>query len=452
MAKKNRLIYKCRSCGHEEAKWLGRCPQCGSWNSFEEHEAAVHAPQGKKSSQKDSKDPVFLNQVSIEDKNRFSSGDSELDRVLGGGIMKGSAVLLGGEPGIGKSTLMLQMLASSEVKNVLYVTGEESLPQIRMRSQRLQIPIDHIRIIHETHIERIMQQIRRLKPELVVVDSVQTMMSEELGLVPATVSQVKFSSMELTDWAKYSDAAVFLIGHVTKEGSIAGPKVVEHLVDTVINFEQAETGVRIIRASKNRFGSVDEIGVFTMERTGLQPVGNPASFFLQKKGGTVFPGMIAAAVYEGTRTFMVEIQALTIPAKSGYTRVYSEKIDASRVSRIAAVIEKHLNIRLSEYDIYINVAGGIRLSEVAIELPLALAIYSAVTGKVLHAGLASVGEMSLAGEIRFVRNLESRIKTAADMGFHTIICPQSKDLKNQPGVSVNQCGSLSEAVRAALQQ
>jgi DNA repair protein RadA/Sms len=452
MAKKNRLVYRCASCGHEEAKWLGRCPQCGNWNSFEEHEQSAQTSHGKKSPQKESKDAVFLNQVRIEDKNRFSSGDSELDRVLGGGIMKGSAVLLGGEPGIGKSTLMLQMLAASDVKNVLYVTGEESLPQIRMRAQRLQIPIDHIRIIHETHIERIMQQIRRLKPELVVVDSVQTMMSDELGLVPGTVSQVKFSSMELTDWAKYSDAAVFLIGHVTKDGSIAGPKVVEHLVDTVINFEQAETGVRIVRASKNRFGSVDEIGVFTMESSGLHPVGNPASFFLQKRGDAVFPGMIAAAVYEGTRTFMVEIQALTIPAKSGYTRVYSEKIDASRVSRIAAVIEKHLHIKLSEYDIYINVAGGIRLGEVAIELPLALAIYSAVTGKALHAGLASVGELSLAGEVRFVRNLESRIKTAVDMGFHSIICPKDSGMKRGIGVSVNQCDSLSEAVKAALQQ
>lgn len=452
MAKKNRLVYRCASCGHEEAKWLGRCPQCGNWNSFEEHEQAAQTTHGKKVPQKESKDAVYLNQVRIEDKNRFSSGDSELDRVLGGGIMKGSAVLLGGEPGIGKSTLMLQMLAASEVKNVLYVTGEESLPQIRMRAQRLQIPIDHIRIIHETHIERIMQQIRRLKPELVVVDSVQTMMSDELGLVPGTVSQVKFSSMELTDWAKYSDAAVFLIGHVTKDGSIAGPKVVEHLVDTVINFEQAETGVRIVRASKNRFGSVDEIGVFTMESSGLHPVGNPASFFLQKRGDVVFPGMIAAAVYEGTRTFMVEIQALTIPAKSGYTRVYSEKIDASRVSRIAAVIEKHLHIKLSEYDIYINVAGGIRLGEVAIELPLALAIYSAVTGKALHAGLASVGELSLAGEVRFIRNLESRIKTAVDMGFHSIICPKDSGMKKGTGVSVNQCDSLSEAVKAALQQ
>jgi DNA repair protein RadA/Sms len=352
---------------------------------------------------------------------------------------------------------MLQMLASTLAENVLYVTGEESLPQIRMRAQRLGITIKNLRLVHETNIDQIMKHIRKQKPELVVVDSIQTLISDDLGLVPGTVSQVKFSSMELTDWAKQEDSAVFLIGHVTKDGSIAGPKVVEHLVDTVLNFEQADSGVRIIRASKNRFGSVDEIGVFMMESTGLLPVEDPATFFLQKRSGNVPPGTIAATVFEGTRTFMVEIQALTVAAKSGLTRVYSDRVDTARVSRIAAVIEKHLGIPLSQYDIYINVAGGIRLNEVGIELPLALAIYSAVSNRALQASLVSVGELSLAGEVRPVRNLESRIKTSGEMGFRYMICPQFKQKESPKGIShkhlkVSECTTIAEAISSAVSQ
>ncbi|MGM0431759.1 MAG: DNA repair protein RadA [Spirochaetota bacterium] len=461
MAKqKNRVVYKCSSCEHEEAKWMGRCPSCGAWNTFEKT-ISQQAQSGKTEKKSSSQQlPVSLHTVSSEAQTRFSSGNSELDRVLGGGIMLGSAVLLGGEPGIGKSTLLLQAAAAAEADTVLYVSGEESPVQIRMRAERLELPLENITVLHGTSLEQIRRQLYEIRPNLVIIDSVQTVYSEEIGLVPGTVNQVKYSCMEITDWAKQNQSSVFFIGHVTKDGSIAGPKVVEHMVDTVLNFEQADTGVRIIRASKNRFGSVDEIGVFTMEQKGLFPVPDPATFFLGQRSRNVPPGSIAAAIYEGTRTFMVEIQALAVSAKGGYTRVYSDRIDSARVSRVAAVLEKHLGLPLSEHDLYVNVAGGIRVNEVGVELPLALALYSAVTGRRLQAGLVAFGELSLAGEVRPVRYVEARIKSAEEMGFLEIICPQERPNSEKDGtsplserrgsVNVVKCRQIKEATVAAV--
>jgi DNA repair protein RadA/Sms len=461
MAKqKYKTIYRCSSCGREESKWLGRCPGCGSWNTFTEE---VTAPLSGNSSQKTrqknpDRTPVLLSDIPLsEDHERFSSGNSELDRVLGGGIMNGCAVLLGGEPGIGKSTLLLHMLSTAAVKNVLYISGEESPVQIRMRADRLQLSVKHVKLLNDTHLEQIMAHVRSIKPKLLVVDSIQTLFSEELGQVPGTVNQVKYACMELTDWAKMHQAAVFFIGHVTKDGAIAGPKVIEHMVDTVLNFEQADTGVRIVRASKNRFGSVDEIGVFTMEERGLIPVPDPASFFLGHRQRKIPPGSVTAAVFEGTRTLMVEIQALAVPAKSGYSRVYSDRIDNARVSRVAAVLEKHVGIPISDHDLYVNVAGGIRLNEVGIELPLALALYSAVTGSALKSGLVAVGELSLAGEVRPVRYLDSRIKASDDMGFLELICPGSRRAtsgheflqgETRGKIHIRWCSTIQEAVHS----
>ncbi len=454
-AKKNKTIFKCSSCSHEETKWLGRCPSCGSWNSFEEEQVTVKK-KTTSAEKKKSAEAINLTEVDTLADYRFTSGITELDRVLGGGIMKGGAVLLGGEPGIGKSTLMLQLLSSSPVAKCLYISGEESPTQIRMRADRLKLKLNKIFLLHDAELEHIERVLNKNKPQLVIVDSVQTLFSQEVGLVPGTTSQIKYSCMELINWAKLQGTAIFFIGHVTKDGSLAGPKVIEHMVDTVINFEQAASGIRIIRASKNRFGSVDELGVFTMGGKGLLPVADPATFFIGQRREPIPSGSVISAVFEGSRTFMVEIQALTIPAKSGYSRVYSDRIDSARVSRISAVLEKHFGLSLSANDIYINVAGGMRLSEVGIELALAMAIYTSITGKKLSNNIVLVGELSLAGELRTVQHLDKRIKTAREMGFTVMVGPdigtKSKVIhKNHDGLTFVPCRTIEDAVLALTQ-
>lgn len=432
-----KVQYRCNACGHIESKWLGRCPQCEEWNTFKEETVssakgdgagALQGRGGSRGSREAQSDPYFrhpvsLSQVEAKEGFRFASGMSEFDRVLGGGVMRGSAVLIGGAPGIGKSTLMMQLLASSEIHEPLLVSGEESAAQIRMRAERLGMASRPLKVLGETRLENLLRILRETKPDLVVIDSIQTLMSEDLGPVPGTVNQLKYCSLELIDWAKEHDAALFLVGHITKDGTLAGPKVIEHMVDTVLYFDQAESGTRIVRSMKNRFGSVDEIGVFTMTRSGLVPAADPASFFLGTRMTDPLPGITAAAVFEGSRTFMVEIQALTVPAKSGISRVYTERIDVARVSRIAAVMERHAGIVFSDQDIYVNVAGGIRLAEVGIELPLALALYSARMQKSMPPMTAASGELSLAGEVRPVGHIGKRLKTARDMGFQRFLGP-----------------------------
>lgn len=460
---KSRIIFICKECGHEETKWLGRCPNCGNWNSFRENikagkggsrQAGAVDSSGRTSKTRQI-EPVPIDQIEYSDHVRIDSGIDELNRVLGGGIMMGASVLIGGEPGIGKSTLMLQVAASVKIDSpVLYISGEESSQQIRMRAERLHVvsgPFSHgkkgkaldtniyhndintaanirpknfsLHLVCESDLDRILPILNRLAPAAVVVDSIQTLISQEAGSIPGTVNQLKYGCHELIDWAREKNAALFLVAHVTKEGTIAGPKVIEHMVDTVLYFEQADTGVRIVRAVKNRHGSVDEIGLFTMERDGLIQVKNPVSFFLQQRKKELPPGIIAAPVYEGSRVLMVEIQALVVPAKSGFSRIYSDKIDSNRVSRIAAVLEKNLSVRFSDQDIYVNVAGGIRLAEVGIELPLAIALYSARTGVAVPREVALAGEISLAGEIRPTAHMHRRIKTASEMGFKKFFGP-----------------------------
>lgn len=440
------IQYVCSQCGRIEQKWLGRCPDCGSWNSFTE-ERIQKSTQAKKQlvSNPNKKQPIYLSEVIIDSDFRFSSGISEFDRVLGGGIMRGATVLLGGEPGIGKSTMMLQMLGTIENHSTLYVSGEESAGQIRTRAQRLHVPLTKIYLYTDTHLEALLHSMQSLHPDVMVLDSLQTLSSSDLPGIPGSVAQMRMCAMELVDMAKQLDISLFFIGHITKEGQIAGPKVIEHIVDTVLYFEQAASGVRIIRAVKNRFGSVDEIGIFLMEEDGLLAVPSPAGFFLgERKGGRLPPGIAFTAVVEGSRTFLVEIQALVVPAKSGYSRIYSDKIDSARVARVTAVLERHAGLRLSDQDLYVNVAQGIRLSEVAIELPLALAIYSAALGRSLPETLVCIGELSLAGEVRPVGFGERRLKGAAEMGFSPVIAPRS--MTNGNGVKIIGCDSLKEAI------
>jgi DNA repair protein RadA/Sms len=339
--------------------------------------------------------------------------------------MKGSTILVGGEPGIGKSTLMLQAAAGLGIRyKTLYLSGEESPGQIRQRADRLGLDSKNLHIFAETELGLVDSCLRQLDPDLVVVDSIQTLHSPELGSVPGTVNQIKFCCHEISEWARSRGASVFFIGHVTKEGAIAGPKIIEHMVDTVLYFDQSGSDIRFLRAAKNRFGSVDEIGLFSMGERGLMQVADPSALFLVEREGSLPPGVVPAPVYEGSRVLLVEIQALTVPAKGGLSRVYSDRIDPGRVSRIAAVLEKHASLRFSDQDVYVNVAGGMRLGEVGIELPLAMALYSARTGLPFPEGTTVSGEVSLAGEIRPVPHFRRRLKAAEEMGFHVFIGPE----------------------------
>ena len=377
-----------------------------------------------------------LDAIQILEGLRLDAGIEEVNRVLGGGIMKGSAVLIAGEPGTGKSTLMLQL--ASRVRTggrTLYVSGEESPAQIRLRAERLGVTGGQIEVFPATELSAVLRTCDRLKPVVLIVDSIQTVYSEDIGTVPGTVNQVRLCGQELIDWAKTHGAALFLVGHVTKEGYIAGPKVVEHMVDTVLYFETGSSGIRLLRAVKNRFGSVDEIGIFQMGDSGLAQVENPAALFLTRRDGELPPGVVAAPVYEGTRVLLVEIQSLVVPAKGGISRVFSDRIDAGRVSRMAAVLEKHLKARLADQDLYVNVGGGLRITEVGIELPLAIALYSARLNQPVPPLTAVIGEVSLAGELRPVPHLDRRARAVAEMSFTRLIHPAGGELKGAPARS-----------------
>ncbi|MDR2246871.1 MAG: DNA repair protein RadA [Treponema sp.] len=437
MAKQRIYVFKCTSCGHEESKWLGRCPECGEWNTLiETTVSGRNGPAGLAGTgscgKGDAPQSLPLSSVDPQEGSRLRSGIAELDRVLGGGIMKRSAILVGGEPGIGKSTLLLQAAAAAETKGrILYVSGEESAGQVRMRADRLGIPgavAGRIEICCSGRLMDIETIVNAVKPVILMVDSVQTLRTDEAGLIPGTVNQMKFCSYELISWVKEHDAALFLAAHVTKDGIISGPKSLEHMVDTVLYFEGPVSAAndgdcRFLRATKNRFGSVDEIGIFTMGEQGLVVVENPSLLFLVHREGELPPGVAAAAVLEGSRTLLVEIQALTIPAKGSISRVFSDRIDSARVSRVAATLEKHLSLRLSDHDLYVNVAGGIRIAEVGADLALAAALYSARTGLPIPTGTALTGELSLAGEIRPVRRIAGRVKTAHNLGFERFLAP-----------------------------
>ncbi len=426
--KDNSVHYVCRECGHIENKWNGRCPVCGSWNSFDE-EKTVPVQKGRTEPQTVIADTVQrLSDIPYESTMRVSSGIEELDRVLGGGVMRPSSVLVGGEPGIGKSTIMMQMLSFlSSSAPVLYVSGEESPSQVRLRAERLGLDTKNLSIFCDTRLETLSETIEKHSPGYIVIDSLQTLYSASVASSAGSPNQIKVCCMELSLLAKKFGASVFFIAHVTKDGLIAGPKIVEHIVDTVLYFESAETGMRLLRASKNRFGSVDEIGLFTMDAKGLHGVKDPSSLFLSSRGGNALPSGIAfTSVVEGSRTFSVEIQALVVPARSGYQRIYSDRIDNARVSRVAAILQKHAGLNLSDQDIYVNVAGGMKLSEVSIELALALALYSSKEDIPLRSSVAAFGELSLAGEVRPVSFAERRLKNLADMGFSEVLTAENK--------------------------
>ncbi|MCR5606781.1 MAG: DNA repair protein RadA [Treponema sp.] len=448
--KKETIVYTCSECGYTQNRWLGRCPQCSSWNTFTE---TVLSSQKKTISQQDIKNniqtkakPVPLSTINAMEGSRLKTGSEEFDRVLGGGAMKRSVILIGGEPGIGKSTLLIQTtsfiaksLSTSKqtatqqrIKGetsgkTLYVSGEESASQIKNRADRLKISTEKVDILCTTRLEDILDALNEQNPSFVIIDSIQTIYSAEAGIIPGTVNQLKYCSNELIGWVKERDAVMIMTAHVTKDGDIAGPKSLEHMVDTVISFERTADEVRFLRAAKNRFGSIDELGIFEMTEDGLKEIPDPSSLFITRRTGDIPAGIACTSVFEGTRAFVVEIQALTIPAKSSMTRVYSDRIDSARVSRIAAVLEKRIGIRFSDQDIYINVAGGVKLSESAIDSALAAALYSARTDMAIPQDMVILGELSLAGEIRPVSRLRQRIKSANTMGYSKIVSPKENN-------------------------
>ncbi len=424
------MVYQCSQCGYTQPRWLGRCPDCGAWNTLEETTIAAESslPMGIPGSGKGGSRSLPLSSVESRDGSRFILGVPEFDRVLGGGAMKRSAVLIGGEPGIGKSTLLLQAAEAARTSGrVLYVSGEESAAQIRSRADRLSLSSERIEVLCTGLLEDITRTLDEVNPVFVIVDSIQTVFSPAAGMVPGTVNQLKLCAQELVSWVKERDAVLFLVAHVTKDGTIAGPKALEHLVDTVLSFERNEEDIRFLRAQKNRFGSVDELGIFQMTAEGLLPVNDPASLFIVTRTGELPPGVAVVPVFEGSRVFLVEIQALTVPAKSAVTRVYSGMIDSSRVSRVAAVLEKRIGLRFSDQDIYVNVAGGVRLAESSIDAALASALYSARTDLPSPPSTALIGELSLAGEIRPVGRLKPRVKAARTLGFSRIFAPSEEE-------------------------
>ncbi len=437
---KEKAVYLCSNCGRREPKWTGRCPECGEWNTFREKQPETKVKKNTKS--------VPLDAIDDESGLRFSGGSDEIDRVLGGGITAGGTVLVGGEPGIGKSTLMLQIAARAGTHGrILYVSGEESARHIRARADRLSAVSRRIEILCESDIEAVVASIQTVRPTLIMIDSIQTMLSEEAGSVPGTVNQIKYGVYRLMETARELSASLFLVAHVTKEGTIAGPKVIEHMVDTVLYFDQSETDLRILRAVKNRFGPVDEIGILMMTKDGLVEVDDPSRLFFTYRSGEMPAGIVPAPVYEGSRILMVEIQALTVPAKGSISRIFSDRIDIGRISRIAAILEKHIGLRFSDQDIYVNVAGGMRINEVGIELPTALALYSARTSVSVPDGLSAAGELTLAGEVRPIRHMRLRRKAALDVSISRLVGPIAGD---EESVDWETVESIREAVEAVF--
>lgn len=448
MAKSKKNVFFCQNCGHEESKWLGQCPACKEWNTFVEEKAAPVKPGAAKAMHEAR--AVSLNSISTGEDERVDTGIEELDRVLGGGIVQGSLVLVGGDPGIGKSTLLLQVCQrlSDMGKKVLYISGEESLRQIKLRANRMGDFKDTLSLLCETNLDIIRRVIEQHKPEMAVVDSIQTMYSEEVASAPGSVSQVRESTNILMQLAKGLNISIFIVGHVTKEGTVAGPRVLEHMVDTVLYFEgDRHASYRILRGVKNRFGSTNEIGVFEMQKSGLVEVENPSEFMLSGKPEHA-SGSVVACAMEGTRPMLMEIQALVCRSNFGMPRRTAAGLDYNRVNLLMAVLEKRLGFPLSNYDAYVNIAGGIRLSEPAADLGIVMAVASSYKNKPVSEDTIVFGEVGLSGEIRAVTMPEQRVAEAKKLGFKTCVIPEvsMKAVGTVSGIEVLGVKSVNQAI------
>lgn len=421
MAKGKKTVFFCQNCGHEESKWLGQCPACKEWNTFVEEKVTVSRGSTSAASEAGKErvsKVVTLSSVSVEEDERIRTGIAELDRVLGGGIVQGSLVLVGGDPGIGKSTLLLQVCQrlSDAGKNVLYISGEESGKQIKLRANRMGTFSEHLYLLCETNLELIRQTIERQKPDMVVIDSIQTMYNEEVSSAPGSVSQVRESTNILMQLAKGMNISIFIVGHVTKEGTVAGPRVLEHMVDTVLYFEgDRHASYRILRGVKNRFGSTNEIGVFEMRKEGLVEVENPSEFMLSGRPEHA-SGSVVACAMEGTRPILMEIQALVCRSNFGMPRRTAAGLDYNRVNLLMAVLEKRAGLPLSNYDAYVNIAGGIRMNEPAADLGIVMAIASSYKNRPVPEDAIVFGEVGLSGEVRAVTMPEQRVAEARKLG------------------------------------
>lgn len=451
---KTKTIFYCTSCGNETHQWQGRCPGCGAWNTLEEHIEKPTAPGRAKTSPVGmSRKPQKLAQVDTDTEIRFSTGMGELNRVLGGGAVAGSLVLVGGAPGIGKSTLLLQICNSLCCeRTVLYVSGEESERQIKLRAIRLGVSSDELYILSETRLSDIMEAVDEIKPDILIVDSIQTLYHEENTSSPGSVSQVKDCTMTLMHLSKTQGVTVFVVGHINKDGAIAGPKVLEHMVDCVLYFEgDVNSSYRLLRAAKNRFGSTNEIGVFEMLDTGLDEVPNPSQMLLSGRPEGA-PGTCVACVMEGTRPVLAEVQALVTKTTFNVPRRAADGFDFNRAVLLMAVSEKRAGMKLNVFDAYINVIGGLNLNEPGADLPVVLAVASSYRDKPIENDLAAIGEVGLTGEVRSVSHINQRLQEVSRLGFKKCIIPKrsAQKLEIPSGLEVYMVRNIREAIEAAL--
>ena len=451
MAKAKTTAFFCQNCGYESAKWQGQCPACHEWNTFTEEPVVKAAGSAAVKKAAAEIKPVRLSEVHTDEKQRISSGMEELDRVLGGGIVAGSLMLVGGDPGIGKSTLLLQVChnLTRDGHKVLYVSGEESAQQIKLRAQRIGDFKDDLMLLCETNLELVRAVIEKTKPEIVVIDSIQTMYHETVSAAPGSVSQVREATNVLMQIAKGMGISIFLVGHVTKEGVVAGPRVLEHMVDTVLYFEgDRYASYRILRGVKNRFGSTNEIGVFEMRQSGLREVSNPSEYMLEGKPENA-SGSIVACSMEGSRPILIEIQALVCHTNLPMPRRTTAGTDFNRVNLLLAVLEKRAGMQMSSCDVYVNIAGGIRMTEPAIDLGLILALVSSYKDIAIDEKTIAFGEVGLSGEIRSVNMAQQRVQEAKKLGFETVLMPRvsMKALQKTDGIRIVGLETVRDAVQ-----
>ena len=456
MATKIKTVFFCQSCGYESSKWMGQCPGCKEWNTFVEEtvKPAAKAVANKSASVVSGEytAPVSLSQIVMKDEDRADTHIGELNRVLGGGLVRGSLILVGGDPGIGKSTLLLQVAGnlSADQKEVLYISGEESLRQIKLRANRIGNFSDNLKFMCETNLANIEEAIQRTKPEVIVIDSIQTMYSEAVSSAPGSVSQVRESTSVLLRIAKSMNVSIFIVGHVTKEGQVAGPRVLEHMVDTVLYFEgDRHASYRILRAVKNRFGSTNEIGVFEMQEKGLVEVTNPSEFMLDGRPEGASGSIVTCSV-EGTRPILIEVQALVSHTNFGFPRRQANGTDYNRVNLLMAVLEKRIGLQLGDFDAYVNLAGGMKVAEPSLDLGICLAIISSFKNRPISDDVVAFGEVGLSGEVRSVNMAESRVSEALKLGFKTVIVPkalESKLKKSFEGIEIIGVSSVSDAMK-----
>ncbi|MDY4043466.1 MAG: DNA repair protein RadA [Marinifilaceae bacterium] len=449
---RSKVVYVCQNCGAKESKWVGKCPQCGEWNSFVEE--VENVSRGKRNAPvigNTSSRPLKLSEVKVNADERMNTGDEELNRVLGGGLVPGSMILLGGEPGIGKSTLVLQFALRNHCGKVLYVSGEESVSQIKMRAQRLGLENDECFFLSGNSLENVLEHARVMQPRLLIIDSIQTLATEGVDAIPGSLSQIRECTNTLLRFSKENTVTTILIGHITKDGQLAGPKILEHMVDTVLHFEGDQQHMyRILRSMKNRFGSTSEIGIYEMLQAGLRQVTNPSELLLSNHGEDL-SGIAVAATVEGVRPILLEVQALVSTAAYGTPQRSATGFDARRLNMLLAVLEKRVGFRLGSKDVFLNIAGGIRVNDPALDLGVVMAVLSSNIDVALPEGVVFAGEVGLSGEIRAVSRIEQRVSEAEKLGFNQIYIPlgnKKSYLKSPSRIKVQFVSQITEICRS----